>query len=230
MPCAAAPDGVVVFDLDSTLFDNRPRQARILREFGAAQGIELLRAVRPEHWTSWSITAAMHAAGLPQEEAVRLAHPARAFWRERFFTSDYCHDDVPVAGAPAYVAGVAGCGVRVAYVTGRHLGMEPGTLASLARHGFPAPDGARVLAWLKPTFDQSDDDWKRQACARLRDLRPVVAVFDNEPAHVNIYASAFPEALVVHLGTDHSGRPIAVAPGVPVIADFTAVPVERAAP
>ena len=31
--------GVVVFDLDSTLLDNRPRQARILREFGAQNGI-----------------------------------------------------------------------------------------------------------------------------------------------------------------------------------------------
>ena len=30
--------GLVLFDLDSTLLDNKPRQARILREFGAAHG------------------------------------------------------------------------------------------------------------------------------------------------------------------------------------------------
>ena len=40
----ALPGAVVVFDLDSTLLDNRPRQARILREFGAARGIPALAA------------------------------------------------------------------------------------------------------------------------------------------------------------------------------------------
>jgi hypothetical protein len=54
--------GVVVFDLDSTLLDNRVRQARILREFGAEKKLAPLLDARASHWTSWSIEEAMRAA------------------------------------------------------------------------------------------------------------------------------------------------------------------------
>jgi hypothetical protein len=73
---------------------------------------------------------------------------------------------------------------------------------------------------MKPTFEQSDDDWKALAYARLRELGRVVAVFDNEPTHVNGYRAAFPEALVVHLHTDHSGRDVRVADGIVSVRDF----------
>jgi hypothetical protein len=53
----------------------------------------------------------------------------------------------------------------------------------------------------------------------------VVAAFDNEPAHVNLYARAWPLALCVHLDTDHSGRPIEVLERVPSIRDFRREPV-----
>ena len=37
---------------------------------------------------------------------------------------------------------------------------------------------------------------------------------------MNLYARRWPGALVVHLDTDHSARPIEVLPGIPAIADF----------
>jgi hypothetical protein len=49
----------------------------------------------------------------------------------------------------------------------------------------------------------------------------VVAAFDNEPAHVNGYAAAWPGALCVHLETDQSGRGVEVDPRVPSIGDFS---------
>src|SRR6185503_5645322 len=60
--------GVVVFDLDSTLLDNRPRQARILREFGLHAGLAALTGAKPEDWQDWDIRHAMANAGLGQEE------------------------------------------------------------------------------------------------------------------------------------------------------------------
>ena len=39
---AGAPDAIVAFDLDSTLLDNRPRQAQILREYGEAHALAAL--------------------------------------------------------------------------------------------------------------------------------------------------------------------------------------------
>ena len=216
---AAVPGAVVVFDLDSTLLDNKPRQARILREFGVAHGIAALAAARPDHWVDWSITRAMANAGLGSDEVARWAEAAKQFWRERFFTSEYCRDDEPIAGAREYLAAVAAAGAVIASCTGRHEPMRAGTVESFARLGFPVP-GARVQLLMKPVFELSDDDWKLEAYARLRQLGGVVAVFDNEPTHVNGYRAGFPDATVVHLATDDSGRPVALADGVVSIHDF----------
>jgi hypothetical protein len=215
----ALPGAVVVFDLDSTLLDNKPRQARILREFGTTHGIPELAATKNEHWVDWSITRAMANAGLSEEEIVRWAEQAKQFWRDRFFTSEYCRDDDAIAGARDYLAAVADAGALIAYCTGRHEPMRGGTVDSFVRLGFPVP-GARVQLLMKPVFELSDDDWKTEAYSRLRQLGGVIAVFDNEPTHVNGYRAGFPDATVVHLATDDSGRPVALAEGVVSIKDF----------
>ena len=75
---------------------------------------------------------------------------------------------------------------------------------------------------MKPTFELSDDDWKATAYAELRAIGTVLAVFDNEPTHVNGYRHAFPDALVVHLATDDSGRDVPLADGVLSIKSFLA--------
>ena len=217
----ALPDAVVVFDLDSTLLDNKPRQARILREFGAAHGIPLLAAARSEHWVDWSIQRAMSNAGLGADEVARLAEDAKEFWRERFFTSEYCRDDEAIPGARDYLAAVADAGAFIAYCTGRHEQMRAGSIESFVRLGFPVP-GPRVQLLMKPQFELSDDDWKLEAYARLAQLGRVVAVFDNEPTHVNGYRLGFADATIVHLATDDSGRPVQLADGVVSIKDFLA--------
>ena len=216
----AEPGSVVVFDLDSTVLDNKPRQARILREFGAAHGIAKLAAVRNEHWVDWSITRAMANAGLDADEVARWAEAAKQFWRERFFTSEYCRDDEPIAGAHDYLAAVAAAGGLIAYCTGRHEPMRAGTVENFTRLGYPLP-GDRVQLLMKPVFELSDDDWKLEAFARLKQLGAVVGVFDNEPTHVNGYRAGFPEATVVHLATDDSGRPVQLAEGIVSIKDFS---------
>ena len=217
---AAARRGVVVFDLDSTLLDNRPRQALIVREYGAARGLEALRGCRPEHFTSWSLAEAMLAAGLTADEVEQHVRDAKEYWRGRFFTSEYCALDIPIAGAVEYLAAVQATGAQIAYVTGRHTPMGPGTITCFERERFPLPDGDQVHLLLKPEFETTDDSWKLEAYARLDVLGEVVAAFDNEPAHVNGYAARYLAAQCVRLATDDSGRPIPVAPGVAHIANF----------
>lgn len=217
---AAAPRGVAVFDLDSTLLDNRPRQARILREYGARAGLPALAAARADHWLSWDLAEAMRQAGLSPAEVARHLLPARRWWSARFFTSEYCREDQPIPGAPAFVRAVAAAGAQVAYVTGRPVRMEAGTIDVFRRSGLPLPDGARVHLLMKPDAPLGDDEWKSIAASLVASLGPVVAAFDNEPAHVNGYAMAWPDALCVHLDTDRSPRPIEVLPQVPSIADF----------
>jgi hypothetical protein len=217
---AGAPRALLVFDLDSTLLDNRPRLARILQDYGRAAGLPELLDARPAHWQGWSLEAALARAGLSPELVAAHAAPARRFWAEWFFTSAYCRLDLPLPGAAAFVRLVAAAGAQVAYVSGRPLGMSDGTCEVLRTHGFPLPDGRRVHLQLKPRRELSDDGWKAEAPGRLDRLGAVVAAFDNEPAHVNGYARAWPAALVVHLDTDHSDRPVEVLPGIPSILDF----------
>jgi hypothetical protein len=209
----------MVFDLDSTLLDNRPRQARILREFGAARALGPLTLARADHFSSWDLRAAMRAAGLSEAEVAEHAEAAKAFWRERFFTSEYCRVDEAIAGGPAYLAEVRTAGAQIAYCTGRHEAMRAGSVASFARLGLPVP-GTGVHLLMKPTLEESDDTWKETAYGRLRALGQVIAAFDNEPTHVNGYRRAFAGALAVHLHTDDSGRPVVLADGVVSVRNF----------
>jgi hypothetical protein len=209
-----------VFDLDSTILSNKPRQARIVREFGRARGVAALADCTPREIVSWDLRDTMRLCGLPADEVQRLHADLRRFWLHRFFTSEYCREDEPIPGAPEYLQRVPGKGGEVLYVTGRHAGMQDGTLHAFRKAGFPLPDGARVQLWLKPRPDDDDDRWKETCNARLREMSGLACAFDNEPTHVNAYKRAFPDARVVHLDTDHSGRPVEVRPDVPSIVDF----------
>jgi beta-phosphoglucomutase-like phosphatase (HAD superfamily) len=216
---AAGAGALVVFDLDSTLLDNRPRQARILRDYGAAAGVAALAGARTEHWTDWDLSGAMRRAGCSEAEVEAHRRPLRAFWGARFFTSAYCRDDDAIAGAPEFARALLSAGAGLAYVTGRPRAMAAGTLEVFRRTGLPLPDGQRVRLLTRPD-GESDDDWKLEAAALVSALGTVVAAFDNEPAHVNAYARSWPEAICVHLETDQSGRDVEVEPRVPSIGDF----------
>ena len=217
-----APSAIAIFDLDSTLIDNRPRQAAIMRAFGAARGLPELERCEPDHWQGWDFRLAMKNAGL-SDEAIRDHESAfKPFWFERFFTSEYCALDQPIAGAVEYTRAVADTGAQLVYVTGRPEDMRDGTLNVFTSRGFPQPGGDRARLIMKPTLMEGDDIYKIRIHDELRERGQVVAAFDNEPTHINGYQDGFPAALCVHLATDHSPRDVRVAEGIPSIRDFTA--------
>lgn len=220
---AEGSKAVLAFDLDSTLFDNRPRQARIVREFGTHAGIDALTRCAVEHWTSgWDMKAAMRNCGMDAAEVERVYAEAKKFWQERFFTSDYCVDDVAIEGAAEFTHAVVKTGAVLAYVTGRHEAMRAGSVEAMRKCGMALPDGKRIVLMMKPTLEESDDDYKRRAHAELGTLGHVIAAFDNEPTHVNDYRRKFPDATVIHLATDHSGRPVELSDGIVSIPHFQA--------
>lgn len=212
--------GLMIFDLDSTVFDNRPRQARILREYGVAKNLLPLQACTAAHWSSgWDMVSAMVACGLAPQLAQAHHTEAKAYWGARFFTSDYCLEDIPEPGAVDYLRRVLETGTQLVYVTGRHEAMRKGSVDCMARHQMPVP-GGKVRLLMKPETTQSDDQYKRDTHAQLRTMGEVVAAFDNEPTHVNDYARTFPDATAVHLATDHSGRPVTLEARVLSVPDF----------
>ena len=217
-----SPNSLVVFDLDSTVLDNRPRQSAILREFGVARGIAALDRMRPEHWRTWSLADAMARAGLADATIENTLDDAKQFWRERFFTSEYCSLDQAIAGAADYVRAILAHGASVAYCTGRHEAMRHGTQISLGALSFPIPSGERVQLIMKPTFEQTDDAWKREVFLWLDKLGVVTAAFDNEPMHINSYRQHYGDAHCVHVDTDHSGRDVKLLDHVVSVKDFVA--------
>jgi hypothetical protein len=211
--------GAVVFDLDSTLLDNRPRQATIVREFGSSIGEPDFTRVLPAHFEGWDLRVAARNAGVPAALIESKYAELRRFWRDRFFTSPYCRFDVVVPGATEFVAEVSRLG-RVIYLTGRPPEMHAGTEESLIRLGFPAPGVGSTVLLLKVDPEMHDDLWKTKAVELANLHGPVVAAFDNEPTHINGYRRAWPEALCIRLATDHSGRPVTLDPGIVEVSSF----------
>jgi len=212
---------LVMFDLDSTLLNNRPRNVAIMREFGSTINHATLMQADIMHFRDWSSRNSLLSMGLPGAEIDGFLSEYDAFWAERFFTSEYCRHDVAIAGANQFVNEVKNAGGRVCYMTGRPELMRDGTLDSLAACGFPLPGSADVELTMKPLASASDDDFKRTTLERLGcDIR-LLAAFDNEPTHINSYKLAFPHAVCIHLLTDHSMRPVKLLDGIVSIADFS---------
>jgi hypothetical protein len=123
----------------------------------------------------------------------------------RFFSNEYVRFDTPLADAPLFFGGLHARGVHIVYLTGRSAEeMGEGTLRALRIHGFPIdPIRWRTTLIMKEgtnkaliTPDMSEEDrrtalkrsdeaFKREAFARIRDMGTVVASIDNEPGNVN---------------------------------------------
>lgn len=216
------PAPVVVFDLDATLFDNRPRTLEILMELredvldddpDLAAALLLLEVDRIQYL----LTDTLKECGIYRADLVKRIS---TFWHERFFTDEYIACDVPMDGAPEYVRACYEAGGVIVYLTGRDIpGMLAGTVAKLRDDGFPiAVAGTELI--LKPDPNMSDEAFKRTALPTLDRVGDLIAFFDNEPANCNLAKAMFPDATVVLLDTQR-------VPGAPepdedleILADF----------
>jgi hypothetical protein len=200
---------VVVFDLDGTLMDNRPRVVAILHELA-------------EHWWSRHPDAAACCARATADDIgygfiqnlrrlgvneTSLHEEGFAFWKQRFFADPHVRHDVEVAGARAFARAAHEAGAVVVYLTGRDLpNMALGSFASLRDLGFPIGLIGTELV-VKPRFETADADFKREVAPDLKRLGTVVASFDNEPANVNIFLDAHPGSVGVFLDTQCAPDP-----------------------
>lgn len=213
----------IVFDVDDTLFRTAHRSLRILDEwcrepenghFAPHMPLVALDAV------GYGIHEALATLGVPE---ARREH-AWAYWRERFFTSQYVRYDMPYAGAVDYVRAVHGLGCGVVYLTGRHMAMEAGTIRALVDHGFPwTPDDASTRLVLKPDQAMDDAAYKAEQFAALQAAGPILGALDNEPANVNLFHRLVPEAMAIFIDHPHSPNAPALAPHVYRIAGFPAL-------
>lgn len=203
---AAGKTPVVVFDLDHTLFDGRPRTLVILAEFAASVAAEQPNVARAIgrvalHDVAYLLRDTLANVGITDEATVKAAE---AYWKPRFFSDPYAQLDVPIAGAPAYVRDLWTRGAVVVYLSGRNAdGMLVGTTTSLQKWGFPVGvRGTQVV--LKPRFDEPDDTFKKTSLDAITALGTVVASFENEPGNLGVMAMKWPDAAAIFLDTDYN--------------------------
>ena len=213
---------VIVFDLDGTLMDNRPRVVAILHELG-------------EHWREAHPAAAerCRAATIDQigystidnfkrlgVETEWLHEEGLNFWKARFFTDDYQEHDVEIPGAVPFVKACHDLGALLVYLTGRDLpGMALGTFKSLRDLGFPIGTmGTKLVT--KPAFEIPDTEFKQSVARDLSRFGEVIAIFDNEPANCNLLLEAHPKCDAVFVDTQHAPDPPDLDARVHVIDTF----------
>jgi hypothetical protein len=200
---------VLVFDLDGTLLDNRPRVVQIFHELAevwrtrsAEIADRLARAVTED--IVYGLHENLRLCGV---EDPALLEEGFTFWKDRFFTDAYMKYDVAVPGARDFVSACYSAGATIVYLTGRDLpNMALGTFASLRDHGFPIGVVGTSLV-TKPAFDIPDTVFKHDVAPSLSRHGRVVGIFDNEPANCNLLLEHHTHAECVFLDTHHAPNP-----------------------
>jgi hypothetical protein len=214
---------LAIFDLDGTLFDNRPRTIFILREISELFDRELPQlAAAFERYhelgiVEYSLAETLRKLGVTSRRETALIEKE---WAKRFFSDEYQKFDIPLRGAKAYVSRMHEAGATVIYLTGRDLGrMLVGTAESLRLYGFPVGIVGTMMV-VKRQFEEADEAFKKDVAAYLRRLGEVTAIFENEPANSNILKKAFPEASSFFVMTQHRPDAPPLDRGIHRIRDF----------
>jgi hypothetical protein len=216
------PSPVVVFDLDGTLMDNRPRTLAILQELAfelkgeAHEAADTFAKARAEQ-LAYLIGDTLRKLGLEHPE---LAERAETYWKTRFFSDDYLKHDVAIEGSVELAKACYEAGAVVVYFTGRDLPlMGLGSFQSLRDLGFPIGVVGTELV-CKPDAKIPDELFKRTEGPKLARVGRVVAAFDNEPGNCNAFLEMYPDSEVVFVDTQHLPGAPPLDPHVQIVADF----------
>jgi hypothetical protein len=212
--------GVGVFDLDGCLFDTRPRQVHIIREFASQHDALDIYAVQVEHFKDWDLGNTLRNMGVIESRIAEVIDDLKKFWFERFFTSRYVNFDHAMPGAVDLVQKCRATGMKIVYLTGRDETMRKGTEESLRGFGFPL-DGGDCRLMVKPTFEMDDTLFKDEALQVISGMGRPVLFLDNEPSNVNKFMNRHPDSLVVFVETDHSAKPDEPHSSLPWLRSFS---------
>ncbi len=223
---ASGRQALVVFDLDSTLFDVSPRLKKILHDFALQPQNQ---ALFPEACailgkaetfrTDWGIKNAVVRAGLDTHHP-EFHQALKQFWVQHFFSNEYLEYDVPYEGAVEFVQNLIKVGAEVAYLTGRDVHrMGQGSRDVLLKWNFPLDDKRSTLV-LKPQKGMDDAEFKSDWFASLPpDRFEKIWFFENEPVNVNLVRLKHQHVEIVFFESTHSGKAEAPA-DLPRILNF----------
>ncbi len=207
---------IVVFDLDSTLFDVSKRSYEILQEWRThpetstfKETVSMLADLAPEDMR-YSLEDVWNIKKIPHDKMPYDRHfnHAKQFWRARFFGNEYLKHDEPTKGAVNFVRNLHEMGAKIVYLTGRDVPlMAFGTYDQLRQHGLPI-EVERTRLILKPKRHLDDLDFKSGAAKMIQGWGTVIASFENEPKNLIAMAKVFgPETMNVFIesvSSDHA--------------------------
>ncbi len=217
---------IVVFDLDDTLLDTRPRRLRVLADFiSLPDTVENFPAevarIRPLLGVSiikkgWYKT--LQPLGIKNKNFMKKLS---GFSRKHLMSYQYLSRDVAIPGAVNYVRTVYKLGGMVVYITARFGYLNNATMTALRNCGFPLPDGKRVYLYMNPGTYQNTVAYKSAILDIVDQMGCVAGGFENEPENINLFKRKYPSAHMMFLHTLHSGpEPPDVLPGIPFITDY----------
>ena len=214
---------VAIFDLDGTLFDNRPRTVFILREIAEnfeedlpelSEAMENYKDISTVEYSLENTLKNMHVTDKKEVEFIKKE------WEKRFFSDEYQKYDIPLPGARTYVSKVYQAGATVIYLTGRDAGrMLVGMTESLRLFGFPIGI-VGTMTIVKKVFEESDEVFKSEVVSYLKRIGHVEAIFENEPINSNILHKSFPEATSFLALTQHREDAPQLNEGIHLIKNF----------
>ena len=203
---------LIVFDLDSTLFDVSPRLQRIMVDFAKnpqnqkafPESCEILRTVQTLR-TDWGIQKALIRAGLDGHHP-DFHHALKEHWHRCFFSNEYLQYDIPYDGAQEFVQRAHQTGAHITYLTGRDIArMGTGTSEILKKWDFPL-EMERVELVLKPEKSLDDAKFKSDYFAALPEhYFKSIWFFENEPMNTNLVQSCHDHVEIVFFESTHAG-------------------------
>lgn len=204
---------LVVFDLDSTLFDVSPRLEKALIDVASEPFIKenfpnvipYFKNIKAQR-QDWEFVDVLKRAGVDHDHH-ELFRTVRHFWVQRFFSNEYIHYDVPYEGSVEFVQKINQLKVPIVYLTGRdYLRMEQGSREVLKKWNFPLDDITSLLV-MKPERSMDDalfkHDWVQK---HITTTKTSLFLFENEPVNINLIAKTFPDVEMVFFDSTHSRK------------------------
>ncbi|MCB0370896.1 MAG: HAD family hydrolase [Bdellovibrionales bacterium] len=204
---------LVVFDLDSTLFDVSPRLEKVLMDISLTKDFinrfpevnSYFRNIKTLR-NDWGFIKVLRRAGVDHDH-FELFDYVRQEWIKLFFSNEYIHYDIPYEGASFFVRQLHEAGVNIAYLTGRDVArMEIGSREVLKKWDFPL-DEPKVELVLKPHKEMDDAKFKSDWFKMLNQSNfSKIYLFENEPVNINLIQKEVPEIELVFFDSTHSGK------------------------
>lgn len=196
---------VCVFDLDSTLFNVSPRSEKILHEFSDSVNQVDLKSVFIDR-RDWGLKEALIRHGHSIDQHPELHGKLIQYWRERFFSNEYLHYDVPYRGSVRFTQFLAEQNIPVHYLTGRDIPrMQKGSIEVLKKWGFPYSE---ECLHMKPYREMDDEFYKVNWFKVAADQNPKTHYyfFENEPVNINAVHGLSKSVHLIYMDTTHSRK------------------------